>query len=200
MQNLSACTNTSSDSLRPMGGWQQLQLICLYDHLSASLPYCNAALKYWEHSSTSTVCQHATWSTTKYKRVYSITPSSFHNSRWGKLIITDDNVGFWGYGLPGCNECQGTIGFSFRASSIRVTIRITNRCDFLYYVFISFFSSFPYMFRAFMSPSSGAFQAVVFMLPFGSCSALLIHGCGSLSPRHGASSGCGWRNGLLYGG
>ena len=26
------------------------------------------------------------------------------------------------------------------------------------------------------------------------------HGCGSLSPRHGASSGCGRRNGLLYGG
>jgi hypothetical protein len=23
---------------------------------------------------------------------------------------------------------------------------------------------------------------------------------GSLSPRHGASSGCGWRNGLRYGG
>jgi hypothetical protein len=23
---------------------------------------------------------------------------------------------------------------------------------------------------------------------------------GSLSPRHGASSGCGWRNGLQYGG
>ena len=43
-----------------------------------------------------------------------------------------------------------------------------------YYVFISFSSSFPYMFRAFMSPSSGVFQAVVFMLPFGSCSALLI--------------------------
>ena len=36
------------------------------------------------------------------------------------------------------------------------------------------FSSFPYMFRAFMGPSSGVFQAVVFMLPFGSCSALLI--------------------------
>ena len=50
----------------------------------------------------------------------------------------------------------------------------TNRCDFLYYVFISFFSSFPYVFRAFMGPSSGVFQAVVFMLPFGSCSALLI--------------------------
>ena len=32
----------------------------------------------------------------------------------------------------------------------------------------------PYMFRAFMSPSSGVFQAVVFMLLFGSCSALLI--------------------------
>jgi len=44
----------------------------------------------------------------------------------------------------------------------------------LYYVFISFFSSFPYMFRAFVGPSSGVFQAVVFMLPFGSCSALLI--------------------------
>ena len=57
---------------------------------------------------------------------------------------------------------------------LRVTIRITNRCNFLYYVFISFFSSFPYMFRAFMSPSSGVFQAVVFMLPFGSGSALLI--------------------------
>jgi len=24
--------------------------------------------------------------------------------------------------------------------------------------------------------------------------------CGSLSPQHGASSGCGWRNGLQYGG
>jgi hypothetical protein len=24
--------------------------------------------------------------------------------------------------------------------------------------------------------------------------------CGSLSPRHGTSSGCGWRNCLLYGG
>jgi hypothetical protein len=24
--------------------------------------------------------------------------------------------------------------------------------------------------------------------------------CGSLSPRHAASSGCGWGNGLLYGG
>ena len=32
-----------------------------------------------------------------------------------------------------------------------------------------FFSSFPYMFRSFMGPSSGVFQAVVFMLPFGSC-------------------------------
>jgi hypothetical protein len=27
-----------------------------------------------------------------------------------------------------------------------------------------------------------------------------IHECGSLSPQHGAFSGCGWRNGLLYGG
>ena len=69
---------------------------------------------------------------------------------------------------------KSALGFSYRASSIHVTIRITNRCDSLYYVFISFFSSLPYMFRAFMSPSSGVFQAVVFMLPFGSCSALLI--------------------------
>jgi len=44
----------------------------------------------------------------------------------------------------------------------------------LYYVFIFFFSSFPYMFRAFMGPSSGVLQAVVFMLPFRSCNALLI--------------------------
>jgi len=40
-----------------------------------------------------------------------------------------------------------------------VTIRITNRCDFLFYVFISFFSSFSYMFRAFMGPSSEVLQA-----------------------------------------
>ena len=47
--------------------------------------------------------------------------------------------------------------------SVSVTIRLTNRCDFLYYVFISFFSSFPYMFWAFMSPSSGVFLTVVDM-------------------------------------
>ena len=29
---------------------------------------------------------------------------------------------------------------------------------------------------------------------------LFCHECGSLSPRHGAFSGCGWRNGLQYGG
>jgi len=75
--------------------------------------------------------------------------------------------------FPFVLQC-GTLGFSYRASFICVTIRITNRCDFLYYVFISFYSSFPYMFRAFMGPSSGVFQAVVFMLPFGSCGALLI--------------------------
>jgi len=66
------------------------------------------------------------------------------------------------------------LGFSYRASFLCVTIRIINRCDFFYYVFISLFSSFPYMFRAFMGPSSGVFQAVVFMLPFGSCSVLLV--------------------------
>ena len=61
--------------------------------------------------------------------------------------------------------CQGVIQEC--EQHIKVTIRITNRCDFLYYVFISFFSSFPYMFRAFMGPSSGVLPAVVFMLPFG---------------------------------
>jgi len=82
--------------------------------------------------------------------------------------------------LQGCQESAKlgnkpcSLGFSYRASFICVTIRITNRCDFLYYVFISFSSSFPHMFRALMGPSSGVFQAVVFMLPFGSCSALLI--------------------------
>ena len=59
------------------------------------------------------------------------------------------------------NETLHFLGFSYRASFICVTIRITNRCDSLYYVFISFFSSFPYMSRAFMGPSSGVFQAVV---------------------------------------
>jgi len=29
---------------------------------------------------------------------------------------------------------------------------------------------------------------------------VIHHECGSLSPRHGASLGCGWRNGLQYGG
>jgi hypothetical protein len=28
----------------------------------------------------------------------------------------------------------------------------------------------------------------------------VIHECGSLSPWHGASSSCGWRNSLQYGG
>jgi len=55
------------------------------------------------------------------------------------------------------------LDFSYHASFILyVTIRITNGCDFLYYVFISFFSSSPYVFRAFMGPSSGVFQAVDF--------------------------------------
>jgi len=70
--------------------------------------------------------------------------------------------------------CIHPPGWNYRLSTSCVTIRITNRCDFLYYVFISFFSSFPYMFRAFTGPSSGVFQAVVFMLSFGSCSALSI--------------------------
>jgi len=39
---------------------------------------------------------------------------------------------------------DGFSDFSYRASFIYITIRITNRCYFLYYVFISFFSSFPY--------------------------------------------------------
>jgi len=43
-----------------------------------------------------------------------------------------------------------TLGFSYRASFIYVIIRITNRCDFLYYVFISFFSR---LFPTFFGPS-----------------------------------------------
>jgi hypothetical protein len=44
--------------------------------------------------------------------------------------------------LGGVADDQICFKFSYRASSIHVTIRITNRCDFLFYVFISFFSSF----------------------------------------------------------
>jgi len=51
-----------------------------------------------------------------------------------------------------------SLDFSYRASFIYVTIRITNRCDFLYYVFISIFSSFPYMFRAFMAHRQGYYK------------------------------------------
>jgi hypothetical protein len=67
-----------------------------------------------------------------------------------------------------CNVRWSTKLMPIKLNPVLVTIRITNRCDFLYYVFISFFSSLPYMFRAFMSPSSGVLQAIVFMLPFGS--------------------------------
>ena len=91
-----------------------------------------------------------------YIYIYTFSHKDIYINHWLYNHITDKVI-------------QGlTLGFSYRASSIFVTIRITNRCDFLYYVFISFFSSFPYMFRAFMSPSSGVLQAVVFMLPFGS--------------------------------
>jgi hypothetical protein len=38
------------------------------------------------------------------------------------------------------------------------------------------------------------------IVSFISCSDPDSHECGSLSPRYGVSSGCGWRNGLLYGG
>jgi hypothetical protein len=37
-----------------------------------------------------------------------------------------------------------------------------------------FFRLLPYMFRAFISPSSGVSQVVVYMQPFGSCVFLLI--------------------------
>jgi len=68
-----------------------------------------------------------------------------------------------------------SLGFSYRASSVRVTMRITNRCNYLFYVFLSFFSSLPYMFRAFISPSSGVSQAVICIQKFGSCSVYVDH-------------------------
>ena len=98
---------------------------------------------------------------------------NFH--RWGLWYVTQLRVtvlNMWLELSP--RLCETYSNSAFGHSSPCVTIRITNRCDFLYYVFISFFSSFPYMFWAFMGPSSGVFLAVVFMLPFGSCSALLV--------------------------
>ena len=50
----------------------------------------------------------------------------------------------------------------------------------------------------FPPPSSGGFKKRVYVYIY-----IYIHMpllSGSLSPRHGASSGCGWRNGLQYGG
>jgi hypothetical protein len=43
-------------------------------------------------------------------------------------------------------------------------------------------------------------KRTVHCVMFISSKAASPHECGSLSPRHGASSGCGWRNSYRYGG
>ena len=53
------------------------------------------------------------------------------------------------------------------------TIKVTNRCDFFCDISLFTFPCFPYMFRAIISPSSGVSSAAVYVLPLGSCSALL---------------------------
>ena len=96
------------------------------------------------------------------------------------FTITSSNTKFFFCGLVQCGICiiyvaENSSDFPHPVAILIQSVRwITNRCDFLYYVFISFFSSFSYMFRAFMSPSSGVFQAVVFMLPFGSCMTQMV--------------------------
>jgi len=51
--------------------------------------------------------------------------------------------------------------------------KVTNGCNSLFCVFISFI--LPYMFRALISPSSGVSQAVFYIQPFGSCGAYVAH-------------------------
>ena len=43
-------------------------------------------------------------------------------------------------------------------------------------IFLFTFPRFPYMFQAFTSPSSGVYSSAVYVLPLGSCSALLGYG------------------------
>ena len=61
----------------------------------------------------------------------------------------------------------GFLGCSYRASSVRIAIRLpTDATVYFVYLFPLFL---PYMFRALISPSSGVSQAVLYTQPFGSC-------------------------------
>ena len=63
-------------------------------------------------------------------------------------------------------------------------------------LFVYFQSSMYFSVAIFQVPPTSNFYCSMFS-PFTPLSGCV---CGSLSPRHGASSGCGWRNGLRYGG
>jgi len=75
--------------------------------------------------------------------------------------------------------CQQHDAFCFPFSiipfpfSCTFKIKVTNWCDFCD-ISLFTFPRFPYMFRAFTSPSSGESSAAVYVLPLGSCSALLF--------------------------
>jgi len=64
------------------------------------------------------------------------------------------------------------------------TIKVTNWCDFCD-ISLFTFPRCPYMFRAFTSPSSGVSSAAVYVLPLGSCSALLFVCVCSSNPTEG---------------
>ena len=64
------------------------------------------------------------------------------------------------------------LGCSYRASSVRIAIRLPTDAT-LHFAYL--FPFLPYMFRALISPSSGVSQAVFYIQPFGSCSVYVAH-------------------------
>ena len=65
------------------------------------------------------------------------------------------------------------LGCSYRASSVRIAIRLpTEATAYLVYLFPLFL---PYIFRALISQSSGVSQAVFYIQPFGSCGVYVAH-------------------------
>ena len=64
------------------------------------------------------------------------------------------------------------LGFSYRASSMYYN-KSYQQMRLFCNIFL-FTPSFSYMFRVFTSPSSGVSSAVVYVLPLGSCGALLF--------------------------
>jgi len=97
----------------------------------------------------------------------------FHSSLSDCCIaraILDSLIGIW---FVVCHFKNHT---KFRANLPRIfyfTIKVTNWCDFCD-ISLFTFPCYPYMFRAFTSPSSGVSSAAVYVLPLGSCSALLF--------------------------